>query len=118
MCSGYHYCTTKSELRFCAGSSPDCGVSEIRDNEDFRQQSRLEIRLSAYLRSTIPRKQFIIIIIIIITIIISKDTSRFLLSFFRKRVYLLNRTEDNFKICLRTLAGYGPPFCYPRLMLH
>ena len=26
---------TKPELRFCAGSKPGCGVSEIRDGEDF-----------------------------------------------------------------------------------
>ena len=27
--------STKSELRFCAGSSPARGVSEIRDGEDL-----------------------------------------------------------------------------------
>ena len=27
--------STKSELRFCAGSNPGRGVSEIRDGEDF-----------------------------------------------------------------------------------
>ena len=27
--------TTKPELRFCAGSNPACGVSEIRDDEDI-----------------------------------------------------------------------------------
>ena len=26
---------TKPELRFCAGSNPDCGVLEIRDGDDF-----------------------------------------------------------------------------------
>ena len=26
---------TKPELRFCAGSNPDCGVLEIRDGEDL-----------------------------------------------------------------------------------
>ena len=51
-CSGYHY----------------CGVSEIRDGEDLWQWFRLEIRLNAFRRSTIPQKQFIIIIIIIIII--------------------------------------------------
>ena len=33
---GYHYCITsltKPELRFCAGSNPDRGVSEIRGGE-------------------------------------------------------------------------------------
>ena len=37
--------STKPELRFCAGSSPARGVSEIRDGEDLWQWSRLEIRL-------------------------------------------------------------------------
>ena len=27
--------STKSELRFCAGSNPACGMSEIRDGEDL-----------------------------------------------------------------------------------
>ena len=27
--------STKSELRFCAGSNPACGVSEIRDGEEL-----------------------------------------------------------------------------------
>ena len=56
---------TKPELRFCAGSNPARGLSEIRDGED--QWSRLEIRLNAFCRSTIPQKQFFIIIVIIIT---------------------------------------------------
>ena len=40
-CSGYHYITiaqlhlTKPESRFCAGSNPARGVSEIRDGEDL-----------------------------------------------------------------------------------
>ena len=46
-CSGYHYCrgvvvittaqlhSTKPDLRFCAGSNPPRGVSEIRDGEDL-----------------------------------------------------------------------------------
>ena len=51
---------TKPELRFCAGSNPARGVSEIRDSEDLWRWSRLEIRLSAFCRSTIPQKQFII----------------------------------------------------------
>ena len=48
--------SAKPELRFCAGSN---GVSEIRDGEDLWQWSRLEIRLNAFRRSTIPQKQFI-----------------------------------------------------------
>ena len=32
-CSGYHYCTTS--FRFCAGSNPACGVSEIQDGKDL-----------------------------------------------------------------------------------
>ena len=47
---------------FCAGSNPARGVSEIRDDEDLWQWSRLEIRLNTFRRSTIPQKQFIIII--------------------------------------------------------
>ena len=37
--------TSKPELRFCAGSNPAHGMSEIRDGEDLWQWSRLEIRL-------------------------------------------------------------------------
>ena len=37
--------TSKPELRFCAGSNPAHGMSEIRDGEDLQQWSRLEIRL-------------------------------------------------------------------------
>ena len=55
--------STKSELRFCAGSNPARGVSEIRDGEDLWQWSRLEIKLNTFRRSTIGQKQFIIIII-------------------------------------------------------
>ena len=51
--------SSKPELRFCAGSNPARGVSEIRDGEDLWQWSRLEIRLNAFRRSTIPQKQFI-----------------------------------------------------------
>ena len=61
--------STKFELRFCAGSIPARGVSEICDGEDLWQWSRLEIRLNAFRRSTIPQKQFLIFIIIIIIII-------------------------------------------------
>ena len=55
--------STKPELRFCTGSNPTRGVSEIGDGEDLWQWSRLEIRLTAFRRSTIPEKQFFIIII-------------------------------------------------------
>ena len=58
-CSGYHHCTTsltKPELRFCAGLDPARGMSEIRDGEDLWQWSRMEIRLNAFRRSTIPQK--------------------------------------------------------------
>ena len=58
----------KPQLRFCAGSNPARSVSEIQDREDLWQWFRLEIRLSAFLRWTIPQKQFIIITIIIIII--------------------------------------------------
>ena len=37
-CSGYHTAqlhSTKPELRFCVGSNPARGVSEIRDGEDL-----------------------------------------------------------------------------------
>ena len=44
---------------------PWSGVSEIRGGEDLWQWSRLEIKLNAFRRSTIPQKQFIIIIIMI-----------------------------------------------------
>ena len=53
--------STKPELRSCVGSNPARGVSEIRDNEDLWQWSRLEIRINAFRRLTIPQKQFIII---------------------------------------------------------
>ena len=61
--------STKPGLKFCAGSNPACGVSEIRDGEDLWQWSQLEIRLNNFLQLTIPQKQFIIIIIIIIIIL-------------------------------------------------
>ena len=54
--------STKPELRFCAGSNRAGDVSEIGDGEGLWQWSRLEIRLKAFCRSTIPQKQFIIII--------------------------------------------------------
>ena len=55
--------STKPELRLCGGSNPARGVLEIRDGEDIWQGSRLEIRLNAFRRSTIPQKQFIIIVV-------------------------------------------------------
>ena len=60
--------STKPGLRFGAGSNPVRSVSEIRDSEDLWQWSRLEIRLNAFCRSTIPQKQFITIFIIIMEI--------------------------------------------------
>ena len=54
--------STKPELRFCAGSNPARGVSEIRDGENLWQWSRLEIKLDAFRRSTKPQNQFISII--------------------------------------------------------
>ena len=50
--------STKLELRFCVCSNPGCSVWEIRDGEDLRQWSQLEIRLNAFRRSTIPQKYF------------------------------------------------------------
>ena len=35
--------STMSELRFCAGSNPARGISEICDCEDLLQRSRLEL---------------------------------------------------------------------------
>ena len=58
--------STNPELRFCAGSNPAGGVSEICDGEDPWQWSRLEMRLNSFCWSTIPQKQFITITIIII----------------------------------------------------
>ena len=57
----------KPEFRFCAGSNPACSVSEIGNGEDLWQWSWLEIRLYAFLWSTITQKQLIITIIIIIS---------------------------------------------------
>ena len=55
--------STKPETRFCAGSNPAHGVSGTLDGEYLGKWSRLEIRLNAFRRSTIPQKQFIITII-------------------------------------------------------
>ena len=54
--------SAKPELRFWAGSNPARGVSEIPVGEDLWQWFRLEIRLNAFRRSTIPQKQFIMMI--------------------------------------------------------
>ena len=54
--------SNKPELRFCAGSNPAHGVSQIGDGKDLWQWSRLETRLNTWCRSTVPQKQFIIII--------------------------------------------------------
>ena len=51
--------STKPELRFCAGSNPARGVSEIRDGKDIWQWSRVEIKPNAFRRSTIPQKKTI-----------------------------------------------------------
>ena len=61
-----HLHTTKTELKLCAGSNRGRGVLDFDDGEDLWQwsRSRLEIRLSAYRRLTIPQKQLIIFIII------------------------------------------------------
>ena len=67
--------STKPEFRFCTGSNSAHGVSDIRDGENLWQWSWLEITLDAFLQSTIPQKQFIIIIIIIIIIINSLTPS-------------------------------------------
>ena len=46
--------STKPELRFCIGSNPARGVSEIHDGEDLWHWFGLEIRLNAFRPSTIP----------------------------------------------------------------
>ena len=48
----------KPEFRFCAGSNPACGMSEIRNGKNLWQSSQLEIRLNPFRRSTTPQKQF------------------------------------------------------------
>ena len=53
--------STKPEVKFCAGSNPTRGVSEICHGEDLWQCSRLKIRLNAFRWSNLPQKQFIII---------------------------------------------------------
>ena len=58
--------STKSEIRFCAGSNPARSKPEIGNGEDLWQWSWLEIKPNTFRRSTIPQKQFIIIFSIII----------------------------------------------------
>ena len=49
--------STKPELRFCGGSSPARGVSEIRDGEDLWQWPRLNaLSLNAFRRSLYYKK--------------------------------------------------------------
>ena len=45
--------STKPELRFCTGSNPTPGVSEIRDEEDLWQWFHLEMTLNFLRRSEI-----------------------------------------------------------------
>ena len=47
--------STQPEIRFCADSNPPPGVSEIRRGEDLWRWCRLEKRLNAIRRSTIPQ---------------------------------------------------------------
>ena len=53
--------STKPELRFCAGSNPTRGVSEVSDGENLLHWLRLKMRVYVCRRSTIPKKQLIII---------------------------------------------------------
>ena len=66
-CSNYQYCTTsfnKVWTQVLHRFKSFYGVSEICDVENFWQWSQLlEIKLNAFLRSTILQKQFIIIVI-------------------------------------------------------
>ena len=63
--------SAKSELRFCAVSNPFRGVSEICNDEELWQWSRVEVRLNTFRRSTIPQNnsssiyQFIIIVTVV-----------------------------------------------------
>ena len=56
--------STKSEIRFCAGSNPAASVLGICDGENLWQWSPLEIRLNAFHKLNIPQKQFIIMMMI------------------------------------------------------
>ena len=72
---------TKPEFRFCASLNPARGVSEIRNGEDLRQWSWLEIRLNVFRRSTILQKQLIIIIICIFTQKLLKEVQVLVVSY-------------------------------------
>ena len=50
-------------VRFAIRVGDSRFVSEIRDGEDLWQWYRLEVKLNAFRRSTIPQRQFVIIII-------------------------------------------------------
>ena len=47
--------STKSELRFCAGTNPAPGTSGIRNGENLWQWFQLEIRINTFRHSTIPQ---------------------------------------------------------------
>ena len=85
--------STKTELRFCAGSNPARSVSEIRNGEDLGQWSRQKIRLNAFRRSTIPQKQFIIIIIITI---LKRLLSSYRKTLFRKITSWVTKLSEKF----------------------
>ena len=51
--------SAKSNLKFCAGSTTACNMSEICNGENLWQWCQLEIRLHAFHWSTNPQKQFI-----------------------------------------------------------
>ena len=70
-CSSYHYFTTSFNKVWTQVLRRFISCSRIVDaDENLWQWSRLEIRLNAFLRSTIAQEEFIIIITIIIIIII------------------------------------------------
>ena len=78
--------STKLELRFCAGSNPARGVSGIHDGKNLWQWSWVKIRLNAFCRSTIQRKQFIIIIIIMTIPYFKINASIFCCHLFSKKL--------------------------------
>ena len=47
--------STKSKLRFCAGTNPAPGTSEIRNGENLWQWFQLEITIKTFRHSTIPQ---------------------------------------------------------------
>ena len=58
--------SAKPEIRFCTGSVPARGVSEICDGENHWQWSRLEISLHVLRRLTTLQKDFIIFIVMLV----------------------------------------------------